>query len=82
MKDYNDLTPLTADPVIIHWEDIVGVDNWNDSETVQPVECVTLGWLLEDSATMIVVASTYNYRDNEWATMHAFPKTDPRVEVV
>ena len=82
MENYKHLTPFNTKVRFVRWEDIVGADNWNDSEVVQPIECGTICFVLEDSPTMMVVASTYNFRDEEWATMHAFPKVMPTAEEV
>lgn len=80
MNNYDHLTPLNTRPVLVRWEDIVAADNWNEDDILQPIEVVTLGWLLEDSPTQMVIASTYNYKEEQWATLHALPKVMPTVE--
>jgi hypothetical protein len=77
------LTPKTQPIVIVNWEDIVFDDNWNgEEENPQPVEISTVGWLLYENSTMIVVASTYNWREEQWGTVHAFPKSEPDVSII
>jgi len=80
---YDHLTPQTTPIVEIRWEDIYFDDAWNDDgDMVQPKESVTVGYLLEDSPTKVVVASSYCYKDEQWATIHAIPKAQPEVLVV
>ena len=75
------LTPETAKLVRINWQDILFEDSWNDDqEPVQPVECMTVGFLIEDTPTMITVAGSYDYRAEQWATIHSFPKGKPTKE--
>lgn len=82
MSKYDHLNPLCCPLVRVDWEDIVFNDRWDGgSEDVQPVECWTVGWLLEDSETMIVVAGSYNWRESAWATVHSFSKVVPVVSV-
>ena len=77
----NDLTPATAELVFVDWEDIVMDDKWNDdNEEVQPRECTTTGWKISEDAACIRVASTYNWHDQEWATVHTFSKAEPVVK--
>jgi hypothetical protein len=82
MSNYDHLTPSNARPVIARWEDIMFSDNWNEDEMSQVIECVTMGWLLEETATQMIVASSYNWKDGEWATIHALPKVTPTVEEI
>ena len=80
---YEDLTPENTPIVRVNWSDIVTVDNWGeDDETVQPIESLTIGYLLEDTPTMVVVAASYDYRAERWGTKHAFPKTPPEIVVI
>ena len=82
--DYSNLKPDNTPIVVIGWSDIVFDDQWeeNPEDAVQPVESVTVGYLLEDSATMVVVASSYDYRADRWASIHAFPKRIPDVTII
>lgn len=83
MSDYSHLTPQNAKIVTVDWEDIVFSDKWSgDEEDTQPVEVITLGWLLEETPTMLVVAGSYNYREEQWATVHSFSKKAPAITVI
>lgn len=74
------LTPETAKLVRVDWEDIYFADNWGeDDEDVQPVESTTVGYLLEETPTMIVLGSSYDWRAGRWGTVHAISKMEPRV---
>lgn len=80
---YEELTPTNTPIVKVAWADIMFIDNWGeDDETVQPVESATVGYLLEDSATVIVIASSYDYRAERWGSIHAFPKFQPELTVI
>ena len=81
--DYSALHPGNTPIVKVQWSDILFMDNWGeDDESVQPVESATVGYLLEDSPTIVVVASSYDYREERWASIHAFPKAPPEIEVI
>ena len=81
--DYSALHPGNTPIVKVAWSDIQFLDNWGeDDEVVQPVESATVGYLLEDTATVVVVASSYDYRAERWASIHAFPKAIPEVTVI
>jgi hypothetical protein len=82
MGDYDHLTPSNTKAVMVRWEDIVALDNWNVEDVIQPIEVATLGWLLEDSPNQMVIASSYNWKDSEWASFHAFPKMKPTYEPI
>jgi hypothetical protein len=81
MEDYRDHTPATAPLVRVDWEDICFADSWNDSEadSLQPVEASTVGWLLYEDETRIIIASSYNWREETWGTVHTLPKSPPTV---
>lgn len=82
-KKYKHLNPKNADLVTVDWVDITFCDEWNNEDgDSDPVECVTAGWFMEETASEIVVCSTYNYRDEEWATKHELPKTPPHLAVI
>ena len=75
-----ELTPQTATLVQVDWSDIVADDNWDGGEgLIQPVEAVTVGWLIDESPTMVTIASSYDYRAQQWASLHTFPKTPPQI---
>jgi len=79
MTDYSHLTPENAPLIIVDWEDIYFSDNWDeDGEIVQPRESKTVAYLLEDSESQLVIASSYSWRDDRWATVHAIPKMPPK----
>ncbi len=68
---------------MVKWEDIYTCDNWGEGdETVQPVECMTVGFLLEETKSMVVIGSSYDYRSERFGTIHAFPKTKPEVILI
>ena len=79
---YNTLDPNCVRLVRVDWEDIVFMDNWNDDETVQPQESTTVGYLLDETPTMIVIGGSYNWRDATWGTIHAISKAKPRITVL
>lgn len=81
--DYSALHPGNTPIVKVKWQDILFLDNWGEEdESVQPVESATVGYLLEDTPTTIVVASSFDYRNDRWSTIHAFPKSPPEIEVI
>jgi hypothetical protein len=82
VHDYRNMNPTTAPLVRIDWEDICFSDNWNDDGDVQPLESSTTGYLIFENLTMVVVAGSYNWRDNTWATIHTIPKLPPTVVVI
>ncbi len=83
MPDYSGLKPHNTPIVTVHWSDIVSEDNWGqDDEVTQPIECVTVGWLLEETPTMIIVGSSYDFREDRWGSKHAFPKNPPEISTV
>lgn len=68
------LTPETARLVRVDWEDIYFSDNWSDDEAVQPVESTTVGYLIHETPTVVVVAGSYDWRNGQWGTVHAIPR--------
>jgi hypothetical protein len=76
-------TPALADLVEIRWSDIVTDDAWGDDEgPLHPVESLTVGYLLEETPTMIVIASSYDFRAETWGTKHSFPKNPPEITTI
>ena len=65
-------------PVLIEWIDAVSVDEWTDiSEAIdlQPHTISTLGWLVTEDDTKVVVACSWD-RDREGVAGYwAIPKT-------
>jgi len=76
---YDHLTPAQCPVVKVDWADITEFPQWNDREDVQTTDVVTTGWLLEDSPKWIVVASSYSYTDETWASVCIFPTQMPAV---
>lgn len=75
------LTPETARLVLVSWEDIVQYADWNEwSDAHDTLTVKTVGWLVEETARKIVIASSYNYADEQWSDLHAFPKMPPEIE--
>ena len=76
-----DLTPKTAPLVIIEWRDIAEYTDWGDGNEpdASTVDAVTVGWLLENTETHILIASSYNYSDSKWDGEHIFPKLPPEI---
>lgn len=81
MGDYRDSDPSTASLVRVDWEDICFSDSWNDEdgEDLQPVESTTVGYLLLETPTRLVIGSSYNWRERRWGTVHTFSKAVPMV---
>lgn len=79
-----ELTPNTAKLVRVDWEDIYFSDNWGEDEddAVYPKESTTLGYLLKDTPTYIVVGSSYDWQAGQWGTIHAISKQAPDVSVI
>ena len=84
MADYRNADPNTAPLVRVEWEDIVFLDSWDDSDggSLQPQESTTVGYLILDTPTMMVIADSYNWRDRTWATIHTLSKVAPQVSVI
>lgn len=79
MSDWDSLCPADCPVVRVEWVDITEYSQWNEDEDVQTTDVVTVGWLLEDSTQRVVVAGTYSYTDEKWASVVAFPKHPPEV---
>ncbi|MCK4500178.1 hypothetical protein KAU11_06745 [Candidatus Babeliales bacterium] len=80
--DYSHLTPTNTPIIQVNWWDIVKGDNYNEDDNVQTIEVISVGWLLEDSATEVKIASTYVWREERWSDQHAFTKSPPEIEPV
>ena len=65
--------------VRVEWKDIARYDGWNDEVDPQTVDAETVGWLLEDNAKQVTVASSYNWTDETWADIHVVPRIPPEV---
>lgn len=82
MANYDHLAPGDCPVVKVEWADITQFGQWNGEEEVQTTDVANVGWLLEDDARWVVVASAYNYSDEQWADIHIFPKRPPEVTVL
>ena len=83
VKTDKTLTPNTAPLVRIDWEDILFNDNWGDEdEPVHPKEIWTVGYLLVDSPSEIVIGSSYDWPSGQWGTVHAISKKVPEIVVL
>lgn len=76
-----DKTPASAPKVVVEWRDIAEYTEWGEEEQdrATTVDAVTIGWLLEETETYILIASSYNYSDSRWDGRHVFPKLPPEV---
>lgn len=60
--------------VVVHWYDITTVANWNEEEEAYAAEFFTVGWLVEEDSTKVVIASTWDPLDQEWREITTFPR--------
>lgn len=76
----SDLTPATTRIVVVEWEDITDIDNWNEEDgPFQPTSCKSLGWLLENNSKWITIARDYDVTNDKWASVLIVPKMEPTV---
>ena len=70
-------------PVLVRWIDSASSDvGWMDEgDTVEPLECVTLGWLIEKSKTKLVISATIAGPESSTFQAHA-PMAIPRNAVI
>ena len=67
---------VTGDVVVIHWIDCCIEEatlSAKESREVEPLECVTCGFLLAEDDASITVA-TDHFDDNRYRHIQAFPK--------
>ena len=77
---FDHLTPETAKKVVVEWPDIKKIDNWNEvEEDLMPLVAVSIGWLLLETEQFILIASSYDYDNAQWADYHSLPKYPPQV---
>jgi len=75
------LTPNDCQLVEVEWEDITGLDNWNDDDgPFQPTSIVSVGWLLEDNVKWLTIATSYDHTNSKWASITVIPKLPPVVK--
>ena len=82
MSDFSGMTPSNTDIVVVEWEDIQSADNWNDDEVPETYGAKSVGWLLEDSAKHVILATSYSDDDERWSGYLTIPKLPPTVVVV
>ena len=76
-----ELTPNSAKLVLVEWEDITGLDNWNEDDgPFQPTSIVSVGWLLEDNPKWMTIARDYDHTNAKWAAVVVIPKLPPVVK--
>jgi len=77
------LTPKTADLVNIDWEDIKFDDSWGeDEDPLNPVEAITVGYLISETPQAIVIGSSYDYQSERWGSRHVFSKAVPKITII
>ena len=78
-----ELTPETAKLVRVDWEDIKFDDSWGEEEnSLNPVESMTVGYLIVKTASKITIASSYDYQTERWGTQHTFSRAMPKITVL
>ena len=60
--------------VVVYWKDITAVSSWNDDEEPYMATFYTVGWLMEDEEGQVVIASSWDEIEGEWAEFNVFPK--------
>tara|TARA_Y100001938_G_C8013038_1_gene391078 strand:- start:425 stop:700 length:276 start_codon:yes stop_codon:yes gene_type:complete len=53
--------------VLCYWKDIVSQAEWSELEDAkkrEPVDCVTVGWVVRQDENTTVLASEFNFKDN------------------
>lgn len=82
MKKHDELTPSDAPLVSVEWEDITGLDNWNEDDgPFQPTSIKSVGWLIEDGPKWLVIARDYDHTNEKWSSIVVIPKLPPVVMV-
>lgn len=72
-------TPKTVPIKEIDWNDITGIENWNEEEDVEDTQITSVGYLLEDSDQRVVIARDYSWSDETWSSFVVFPRGGPEV---
>ncbi|MCP4897731.1 MAG: hypothetical protein GY906_12230 [bacterium] len=70
MGSYNEDPPI----VVVHWQDITAVDNWNEEEEPYLAEFRTVGWLCLETDSIVVIASTWDEIEETWREFNSFPR--------
>ena len=77
------MNPNTAKLVRVNWHDYISVSNWNDEDDdIRPPAISSIGYLIEETPTEIIVATSYNWDDDRWSDFTAFPKTPPEIQEI
>jgi hypothetical protein len=75
-----DITPSTAVKVLVEWEDITSMENWNENDgPFQPTSILSIGWLIEDNSKWMTIARDYDHTNSKWADIVIIPKLPPVV---
>ena len=56
-----------SDLLVCYWSDIISTDAWTPQEEaakIEPLECVSVGWLLNQDGVVIRLASTIGDNDS------------------
>ncbi len=82
LKKHDELTPADSPLVSVEWEDITGLDNWNEDDgPFQPTSIKSVGWLIEDGPKWLVIARDYDHTNEKWSSIVVIPKLPPVVMV-
>jgi len=75
-EDYSHLTPDITPLVRVDWEDIYFTLNWEEvpDDGVHPRPEMNEGRLLYKSKTEVVIGGGYSYWEEQWNTIHCYPR--------
>ncbi len=54
--------------VICYWKDIVSQAEWSeltDAKKREPVDCVTIGWVIRQDANTTILTNEFNFKNNK-----------------
>jgi hypothetical protein len=68
--------------VVVHWGDITSTPSWNVDQEPGVTHFATVGFLVEDSDSLVTIATTWDKDELVYRDFHSFPKSDPTLEVV
>ena len=82
LKKHDEMTPTDAPLVSVEWEDITGLDNWNEDDgPFQPTSIKSVGWLIEDGPKWLVIARDYDHTNEKWSSIVVIPRLPPVVMI-
>ena len=82
LKKHDEMTPADAPLVSVEWEDITGLDNWNEDDgPFQPTSIKSVGWLIEDGPKWLVIARDYDHTNEKWSSIVVIPRLPPVVMI-